>query len=264
MGEGWGGDDVADGVDVCFTSAHERIDLYEAALDHDLRPFEAAVLGDRAPARGGEDDLDVKGLLLSFRADDDLHAALADVGRLNFGVGQDFDSLFLEEACELFRYLLVFDRQKHRQHFDDRHLRTEAGEDRGEFAADGACSDDQHRLRHLADLQNVIGVDDALAVGLDMRQVARDGAHGQDDVLRVDALRAGLATDLDHTRSGQFAEAGDALDLVLFEEELDAFGARVDDALLARLHHAPVERDVADGDAELLRFLDLGPDVGVL
>ena len=38
-------------------------------------------------------------------------------------------------------------------------------------------------------LEDVIGVDDPLAVGLDVRQVFRHGAHGQDDVLRVELLR---------------------------------------------------------------------------
>src|SRR4029077_1709802 len=64
--------------------------------------------------------------------------------------------------------------------------------------------------------------------------------------------------------AGQLAEAGDALDLVLFEQELDAFGVGIDDILLAGLDDVPVESHVADGDPELLRLLDFRPDVGVL
>jgi len=50
----------------------------------------------------------------------------------------------------------------------------------------------------------------------------------------------------------------------LMAAELDALGLFVDDVLLALLHFGPVDRHVADGDAEVLCFLDLGPDVGVL
>ena len=42
-------------------------------------------------------------------------------------------------------------------------------------------------------------------------------------------------------RSDDLAEAGDALDLVLLEEELDALGVVVDDALLALLDVGPVD-----------------------
>src|SRR4051794_20211083 len=253
------GDDVADRVDVRLAGAHERIDLHHAALDFDLRPFQSAILGDGAAAGGGENNLDVERLLLALRTDHDFDAAVADFRRLHFRVGQDFDAFLLENAREFFRDLFVLDRQEHRHDFDDRDLRAEAGEDRSEFAADRARADDEHRLRYVADFQDVVGVDDALAVRLDVRQVARTGTHRQDDVLRAQRF----AVDLNHSLSGQSAEAGDALDLVLFEKELDAFRVRVDDSLLARLNDVPVEMHVADGDAELFRLLNLGPDVGV-
>src|SRR5205807_10329295 len=106
-----------------------------------------------------------------------------DLCGVNLRIGVYVDDFLLEDARELFRYFLVFHRQQLQHHVHECYLGTTAGEDGGELASHRPCSDDQHRLRHLAQQQDVIGVDDAFAVGLDVRQVLRYGAHGQDDVL---------------------------------------------------------------------------------
>src|ERR1051326_2450036 len=260
VGERGGRDDVADRVDPRLARAHVLIDLHEAALDLDLRLLQAAVLRHGAAAGRGEDELRLDRLLLAFRFDDGLHAVLADLARHHLRVGEDVDALLLEDARELLRHFFVLDREEERHDLDDRHLRAEAREDRGELAADRARADDEHRLRHVLQFEDVVGVDDALAVGLDVRQVLRHGAHGQDDVLGLVLL----PLDVDGVAVDDRGETLQALDFVLAEEELDAFDVGVDDALLARLHGAEVELRVADGDAELFRLLDLVPDVGVL
>ena len=265
MGQGRGGNDVADGVDVRLGSAHVRIDLHETAIHFDLRLLQSAVFCYGAAAGGGEHDIDVEGLLLSFRRDDDLHSGVAHLRRFDFRIGKDFDPLLLEEAGELFGDLLILDRQQLRQHFDDGGLGAETREDRSELASHRAGADDEHRLRHFLQQKNVIGVDDALAVGLDVRQVARHRAHGQNDVLRRQA--PGLLSfgdDFDDAAIGDASEAGEAFDLVLLEQELDALGILVDDRLLAILSGFEVETDIPDSDPEFFRPVDLLVDFGVL
>src|SRR5581483_3026972 len=261
VGEGRRRHDVADRIDARDVRAHEFIDLNEAALiDLDLRLVEARRLRHGAAAGRGEDELGLDDDLLALRLDRRLHAGIGDLTREHLRVGVDVDSLLLEDARELLRDILILDRQELRHHFDDRHLRAEAREDRRELTTDCTRADDQHRLRHFGETEDVIGVDDALAVRLDVRKVLGHGAHRENDVLRREAL----AVDLDRLRVDHCTHAGDALDLVLLEEELDAFRVLIDDALLAGLHGAEVELCVADGDAEILCFLDFLPDVGIL
>src|ERR1051326_8585917 len=255
------GNDVADRVDVRLGGAHELVDLHHAALiELHFRLFESAVFGDGATAGRGEHEIRLDDLLLSFERHRRLHTVVGHFTGVDFRVGVDVDSLLLEETREFLRHLFVFDRKKLRHYFDDRRLRAEARVDRRELASDGTGADDEQRLRHFLQQKDVIGVDDALSVRLDVRQVFGNGAHRQDDVLRGDLL----AVDVDRVLVDEFSEAGDALDFVLLEEELDAFRVFVDDLLLAGLSRFEIEANIADSDAELFRFLDLVVDVGVL
>ena len=173
MREGGRRDDVADRVDVRFAGAHERVDLHEAALDLDLRSFQSAVLGDRAAAGRGENESRPRSSVLSLRPDDDLDAAVADFADSTFASVRTSMPFFLKMRVNSFEISSSSIGRSCGMHFDDRHLRAEAGEDRRELAADRAGADDEHRLRHFAELEDVIGVDDPLAVGLDVRQVFR-------------------------------------------------------------------------------------------
>ncbi len=72
-----------------------------------------------------------------------------------------------------------------------------------------------------------------------------------------------IAGDLDDAFAGDAAETGDALDFVLLEEKLDAFGVFVDDLLLAILSGLEVELHATDVDPEFFRAVDVLEDVGV-
>src|SRR5262249_48815883 len=111
--------------------------------------------------------------------------------------------------------------------------------------------------------KDMVRVDDALAVGLDVREVLGGRSHRQDHILGAQLPRL-IARDLDDSLAGQLPEAEDALDFVLLEEEFDALGVLVDDRLLAALPDLEVELDAADVDAELLGPTDLFVDLGVL
>ncbi len=65
-------------------------------------------------------------------------------------------------------------------------------------------------------------------------------------------------------RAGQLAVAADDVDLVLAHQELQALGVLVDDALLALLNRAPVQRDAGGVlQAELGAFFHVVVDLGI-
>ncbi len=95
----------------------------------------------------------------------------------------------LEESGELLRDFLVLDREKSGEGFHQRDLRTEVGEDRSELAAHGTGTDHQHRLRDALDVQDVVGIEDLLAVRLDVREITGNRTHRENDVLRLERAR---------------------------------------------------------------------------
>ena len=89
-------------------------------------------------------------------------------------------------------------------------------------------------------------------------------AHRQDDVLRAaGAAAAALGGDLDDALAGDLPKPVMRSTLFFLKRNSMPFRVRVDDALLAVWTTFQSRVDVADGDAELFRLLDLRPDVGV-
>src|SRR5438270_500844 len=131
------------------------------------------------------DDMDAQKLVVA-RLGDDLDEALllAEYARLARSRERELrdllkllprerlDAALAERFFQLLRDLFVFERHEPRQEFDERRLRAEARIDGGELRPDRARPDDDERLRHLFEFEYVVGVDDALAVGLE----AVDGA----------------------------------------------------------------------------------------
>ncbi len=168
------------------------------------------------------------------------------------------DAVLLELARELLRDLLVLDRQGARiistmVTLEPKERKIEANSQPTAPAPRTATT-----LGHAVEVEDVVGVDDALAVGLDDRELARHRADGEDDVLGgVGLLLAVRALDFDLARPGEPPAAADPVDLVLLEQELDALGVGVDDVLLALLDAHHVEGGRGDVDAEVVGLADL-------
>ena len=71
---------------------------------------------------------------------------------------------------------------------DDRHLHAERGEHDGVFEADHAAADDDHRPRHVRQVEDFVGVEDRFAVERNVVGPGRAGAGGEQDVLGFENL----------------------------------------------------------------------------
>src|SRR5436305_9307848 len=161
-------DHVADGVDVRFARSAELVHLDVAALDFYLRPLKPQAFRERHAPDGDEKHLrferDVFALrVLTRRA----HARVRSLHLLKFRPRERFDAALAERFFKLLRDLFVFERHQSRQQFNERRLRAEARVDGGELRPDRTRPDDDERLRHFLEFEYVIGVYDALAVGLE-------------------------------------------------------------------------------------------------
>ena len=201
----------------------ELVDHQAAALDLHLGVLEADPLehGDAADAEQQLVGLELQRLALRrHRASVDdpaLDLDLLDAGRHVGG-----DPLLAERLVDLGGDLGILEREDAVEQLDDGDLGAEAVEDRRELHADRAGAEDQEPSRDLRELECVVRVDDPLAVGLDVREVAAHRAGGEDDVLRLTLLDAAVGPgELHEALAEQLAGALDPGDLVLLEQELD-------------------------------------------
>jgi hypothetical protein len=98
----------------------------------------------------------------------------------------------------------------------------------------------------------VVRVDDPLAVRLEARNRAHDGARGDDDVARVDGLLLPvLAFDDNFAGQSEPARALERRDLVLLHQELYALRVLRHDLVLALLHVGEGELHAGDLHAEV-------------
>ena len=190
----------------------------------------------------------------------DAFAGLLDV--LGARAGLDADLLLLEVALQFLRDVLVFHRHDARQHFDDRHVRAEALEDRRELDAHRARADDRQALGDGGEIQDLDVGQDELGVGLQAGKHAGLGAGRDDDVLCLQRLDAGIGLDFHLAAALEGGEARDALDLGALQQEFDAFGVLGDDPVLALLHFGIVEARVFAVDAVLVGVFEMLPDIG--
>src|SRR5256884_6643816 len=86
----------------------------------------------------------------------------------------------------------------------------------------------------------------SLVIGLDSGKRLGFRAAYQKDVCRFDRGFLAVLLDADFSRALVAAPALHPLDLVLLEQELDAFGVLVDDFFFARQHVGPVDLHPAD------------------
>jgi hypothetical protein len=176
-------------------------------------------------ADGDEHGLDLELRLGAILREVELHALVPDADVLALGVRVHRDALLDEAALKDLADLLVLNGQDLREHLDERDLRAEGVEEIRELHADGAGTDDGHRLRGGLGGERLAGGHHAGAVDRQARQRARLLAGAEEDVFRAEEFSLMLALgDLDHAGDGDGALANHVVDLVLLEQELDALG----------------------------------------
>src|ERR1039457_2385480 len=159
---------VADGVDAGLAGLLVLVDLDETAVEIDLRAFEADVFGVGLAANRDEQGLGFELLLLAVgESGGELDTVIGLANVVNLGPGLAADAGLLERALQLLRNLFVLDRYDARQHFENRHLGSEAVKDGRELDADGARADDEHRFREGGEVEDLDVGEDRLGIGLE-------------------------------------------------------------------------------------------------
>jgi hypothetical protein len=178
----------------------------------------------------------------------------------------------VEMDAEGFHFLLQGQRQfgveegeQARSFFDEVDVDAKDGEHAGVFAADHAAADDQEALRHLGQVEDGVGVEDALVLEIELGRAERIGAGGDEEDVAAKLL-GGTGGGL-HREVMGIGEGGVALedgDLVPVEVVGDALAFAIDDEAFAR--HEVADGDgafeAADVDAFELAVLEAGEEDG--
>ena len=166
--------------------------------------------------------------------------------------GAHVDALPLERAEDDAHDVLVDAREDLGQRLEHRDLAAEVVEHRGELAADGAAADDGHPLRHLAELEHLVGGEDR-ATDVEAGDGPRHRARRQDHRVAVELGGAAVGeVDGDAAIGAEPAGAGEHRDLAVLQQTRQALEQRLDHAVLASHGRGHVDRGIAGLDAELL------------
>ena len=90
---------------------------------------------------------------------------------------------FLKLRSKFFRNIGVLDRHDAVEQFDDRRVAAKPRINARKFNADRTRAHHDHRFWHVGQFENMIGIDDLLAVGFKTGDRPYDRAGGDDDVL---------------------------------------------------------------------------------
>ena len=225
--------DVADRVQARDARLESLVGEHEAAIHLDADLLEAKARRRGAAADGHEQDV-----CLDSRAvegHDDAVVILRHA--LESLAERELDAALAVGALEELGDRLVLHRHEVGQRLDDVHLGAEGAPDARELDTDDAAAEDGDLLRHMVELQRLLGGDDAPA-DLEARQRARVGAGREDDVLARDRVVA----DLHRGGGGQSTLALDGRDAARLEQALEAL-------VLARHDRFAVLRDARNVDA---------------
>ena len=241
--------DVADGVDAGLGGSHVFVGFDEAALDFDFGLLDADVFGARGAADCDQHLVGFQLLLLAIHGEGHGDAVFGALDGFDLGVYEAVDPALAVHAGQFLGDVLVLDGHVARQHLEDGDVGAERLVNAGELDPDGPGADHDERLGNVVKAENFDVGEDAV-VGREAGQDTCDGACRENDVLGADGGLAVLALDFDGVdailgRAGELAVAGDHRDFVLLHQELQTLGVLVDDALLALLDGAPVQRDGA-------------------
>src|SRR5262249_20726211 len=140
----------------------------------------------RPEAHAYQDTVAAEGLFL--RAFCDLHhyAAFTDLDALDASTRAQFDALASESALEGAAHIFVFVGQDAVQELDDRAVAPNRAPEVGEFDADRPPADDDHRPRHLAQVEGLPARHHPVAVDRNTRDGPTHATRRQDQVLRRD------------------------------------------------------------------------------
>ena len=156
---------------------------------------------------------------------------------LNRGTHDELHALFLEHSLHRLLHFAVHAGGHGIKKFNNGYIGAEAFVDRAKLEPDDTGPDHDHRFGDTWEREGAGRGHDGLLVDFNPRQGRRLGAGGDDDVLGL----VGRFTDLDLTGGGDRRPALDPVDLVLFEEKLDALGVAVDHILFIGLHLRPID-----------------------
>ena len=232
-------DHIADGVDTRHRGAPLGVYSDLAALCHlDAKRFVPKAVVERLAACGDQDDVGVQHMFAVVLAQlvVDFGLGLGGFGLLHGSAHDEVQALLFQRALEGLLHLWVHAGGDDIKKFHHGHFGAEAGVDAAQLQPDDACADDHHFLGDLAQLQRAGGGDDDFLVHFDARQGRRLGPGGDDDVFGL----MDLIADLHFAGLRDGAPAFDPVDLVLFEQELDAAGVAVDGFALVGQHLLPI------------------------
>jgi hypothetical protein len=254
------GDDVADGVDARHIGGVMRVGADAATLiERHTHHFEPEALGVGLAADGHERYVEIGQFHVAagrrFHAGGE-RAVFLLVDRLDLGRELELHALLLQHALHLPGGLAVEAGDDAVEELDDGHLRAQPRPDRPHLEPDNARADDEQALGHFLERQRAGGGDDLFLVDLDARQVHRDRAGRNDDVLGLDGLaRPLVGRHQDAPRRADRADAAEGGDLVLLEQEIDARDIGGHGVVLVRHHLLQVELGRRDVDAERLELV---------
>ena len=258
--------DVADREHSRNLRATLRVDGEEAALvGCETGRGEVEFRGDGTAADGDERHLEFARFVFAageLARDHGFHAGGGLLERRDLRGKRDLNALLLEDPAHRLGDLEVGSGQNLRQHFDHQHLRTETRVDGGKLEADDAATDDQQRLRNFVETHGVVGVDDRLAVArpgfdVDRRAAGRD----HDRVLGFPRFASAVALlEADDFGRNERRFAVGELNVIRFEERLDAFDVRAHDVAGKFRNARPVDFGSRNGQTDLIRFADVTRD----
>ena len=177
-----------------------------------------------------------------------------DIGQRLAGV--DLDAEFLHLGGHGARHFLVEGGQDAVEHFDDRHLGPQPGEQAGEFTADDPATQHQQAGRDRLGRQHSSRIQDPLGFRNEPGHQRR-GAGGDDDLVGFDDLCLAVRRDGDLAPALEGGSASEEGDLVGLDQLGDAVAQLGDDIVLALLHRGEIGHGRAGGlDAEAGRRLD--------
>src|SRR6516164_9255756 len=130
--------DVTDGVDARLVSAHELVDLYETALDLNLRLLKADAFSERGATNRNQDLFSLQLLLFAIDGERHRDATFRLIELLDLGIYEAVYSALAIDAHQLLGDFFIFYRHVARQHLQDGDVGAKGLVDAGEFNANRA------------------------------------------------------------------------------------------------------------------------------
>ena len=162
----------------------------------------------------------------------------------------EFKTLLGKDALGLFDQLAIHARQNAVQEFNNGDFGTQTTPDGTKFQTDDASTNHNHLLRHFRKSQRTGRRDDFFFVNFNTRQRGDFRTRRDDDVLGIQGFFATIKKgNLDRGRRGDLAGTFDIGNLVLLEQELDAFDVAVNDLVLAGHHLFKIDLRLGHFDA---------------